>query len=83
MKTHALKTWPCFFKAVLDGRKPFEIRLNDRDFRVGDQLRLQEYDLDTGQYTGRDLVADVSFTSVAHQVPGYIVMGLKNIRKNS
>lgn len=47
-KVHYLKTWPEFYDAILKGEKPFEIRRNDRDFRVGDFLVLQEFD------SGRD-----------------------------
>jgi hypothetical protein len=50
---HELKTWPQFFEAILDGRKNFEFRRNDRDFRVGDLLDLKEWDPATKAYTGR------------------------------
>ena len=42
--THELKTWPEFFIETRGGRKKFELRKNDRDFRVGDQLLLKEWD---------------------------------------
>ena len=41
---HELKTWPEFFTETRSGRKKFELRRNDRDFRVGDQLLLKEWD---------------------------------------
>lgn len=41
-KVHALKTLNPFFSDVLEGRKNFEVRKNDRDFKVGDVLCLQE-----------------------------------------
>lgn len=53
MKRHELKTWPEFFEAIETGRKKFEARTNDRDFQVGDVLRLQEWNPSTGKFTGR------------------------------
>ena len=49
--THALKTWPVYFKAVKEGSKTFEVRKDDRKFHVGDKVLLQEYDLEEG-FTG-------------------------------
>lgn len=71
MTWHELKTWPEFFEAVRDGRKPFEYRFNDRDYQVGDGLHLREWaplidddrpeDANFGTYTGRDLARIVTF----------------------
>ena len=47
---HELKILPEFFTAIIFGKKKFEIRKNDRDFRVGDVLKLMEYD--GKNYTG-------------------------------
>ena len=50
---HELKSWREFFVAVLNGEKRYELRRRDRDFRVGDTLRLREWDKATQTYTGR------------------------------
>jgi hypothetical protein len=52
---HELKTWPQYFQAVADGKKPFEIRRNDRDFQVGDLLHLREWYPQEQKYSGREL----------------------------
>ena len=73
-RTHELKTDPEVFQATWDGLKTFEIRLNDRDFKVGDSLYLLETE-HTGEemragaplvYTGRTQMKVVS-----HVLTGY------------
>ena len=44
MKVHELKILPEYYKAQKAGKKNFEIRKNDRDYKVGDKLVLKEYD---------------------------------------
>lgn len=79
--THALKTWPEFFEAVLYGGKSFEIRKNDRDYKVGDLLILREWDPKDQKYTGRRVEATVTYItdggSLGCLTPGYICMGIK------
>lgn len=50
---HYLKTWPEVFEKVISGEKTFEVRKNDRDFKVGDYVKLQEYSFDSG-YSKRE-----------------------------
>jgi hypothetical protein len=59
-RSHHLKSWPRFFRAIVAGERTHELRRNDRDFRVGDSLLLHEWDHDTEQYTGASCVAIVS-----------------------
>lgn len=61
--THNLKTINPFFSQVWEGTKTFEARKNDRDFKEGDTLILEEYD-PNGTYLGRDIYATVS--SILH-----------------
>ena len=49
--THELKIKAEYLKEITEGNKNFELRRNDRDFKVGDWLHLREYI--NGQYTGR------------------------------
>ncbi|MGY3710727.1 DUF3850 domain-containing protein [Lactococcus lactis subsp. lactis] len=48
MKEHELKLDIKYFDDVKSGKKKFEIRKNDRDFQVGDTLRLIA--VDSGKY---------------------------------
>lgn len=54
MTTHTLKTEPEYFQSVLDGTKTAEVRLNDRDYQVGDVLVLREMTPVADLYTGRE-----------------------------
>src|SRR5262245_16198439 len=55
MTTHELKSWPDFFTPIFDGSKMFDLRYNkDRNFKVGDTLRLREWNDRMKEYTGRE-----------------------------
>ena len=76
-RIHALKTWPEYYKAIIDGTKTFEVRVNDRDYRVGDVLVLQEYIPGEG-YTREMISKVISYILDNPQFvkEGYVVMGL-------
>ena len=38
-----LKTFPEYFQPIIEGKKPFEIRYNDRNFKTGDLYILEEF----------------------------------------
>lgn len=50
--THELKIWPAPFHDMQRCVKTFEFRKNDRDYKVGDHLRLREWDPEKKDYTG-------------------------------
>lgn len=92
---HELKTWPELFDDVLCGVKCFDVRPDDRRFRVGDELVLHEWDphsvtvdLDTqvertGRYTGRKCRRRVGYVLPGGQhgiAEGYVVLGLEPSR---
>jgi hypothetical protein len=58
---HPLKCWPVYFEGIASGQKRFELRKDDRDFRTGDALRLQEWSPDRGEYTGRECLVKVLY----------------------
>jgi len=77
LKYHQLKTWPPQWEQIFKGEKTFEIRENDRDFKPGDRLVLQEYAPDNG-YTGRAVVRKVAVVVEGEWdlPPGVCVMSL-------
>lgn len=81
--THALKTWPEYYKAVASGEKTFEVRRNDRPFKIGDKLLLQEYDPKKEQYTGRELERSITYILNGDSKFGmfndFVVMAIKEI----
>lgn len=74
-KIHNVKVMPNRFEAIKNRQKRFEIRLNDRDYRTGDDLILEEYDED---HTGRWIRAQIIYTDDYEQRPDYIVLGLSD-----
>ncbi len=86
MIRHYLKIWPEFFDAVESGRKTFELRKNDRQFVVNDQLVLREWDPATEDYTGRETLRTVTYL-LGHRPdagcaatfglhPDYVILGV-------
>src|SRR5262249_5333552 len=61
MTMHELKSWPDFFESLFNGSKTFDLRLNDRDYQVGDVLHLREWDDRTQQYTGRECFRRITY----------------------
>jgi hypothetical protein len=52
--THFIKCKTGYFKLVLAGKKKFEIRINDRDYHIGDVIILKESvdSIETGVQSG-------------------------------
>jgi len=81
-KVHNLKTFPEYYISVKNGVKKFEIRKNDREFKVGDFLNLEEYNPENEEYTG-----NVVRTVVDYILPGgdfgveddFVVMSITKI----
>lgn len=74
---HDLKILPKYFMAVEAGKKTFEIRYNDRGYKVGDILYLKEFC--GGEYTGRMLVKEVCYIvdDPEYCKDGFVVLGIK------
>jgi hypothetical protein len=61
-RSHLLKSWPENFRAVLSGRKRFEIRRDDRTpaFQPGDVVVLHEYEPASSDIEGK--IAGLGYT---------------------
>jgi hypothetical protein len=78
---HVLKTWPALFQANADGRMPFNVRHDDRDFQVGDRVILVEYDPKTDTNSGRVLERRISFLVRGKPLPkGYCAFSFEGSR---
>lgn len=75
---HALKIEPNYYEDIKSGNKSFEVRKNDRDFRTGDYIALNELFKAGDEYTGRSIL--VKITSIVNDErfckKGYVIMGL-------
>lgn len=81
MKLHRLKIWGIFFNAVINGKKLFEIRKMDRDFQVGDEILLQEFNHQQNAYTGRECMVRISYIYKSNDYlrEGYGVLAIRLI----
>lgn len=61
LTVHVLKIWPEYFEAVKSGRKRFEVRKNDRDFRTDETVVLREYNPEKKVYTGREVTKKIGY----------------------
>lgn len=76
---HDLKTWPEYFQDVLMGKKRFEVRKNDRKYKVGDHLNLKEWDPESKEYTGTRVLCSVDYILNGGNFgvdPEYVVMSI-------
>ncbi len=76
---HSLKTWPPYFDHIRSGKKTFDVRKDDRDYRVGDLIYFEEYIPDKRKFTGERHPALISYKLNGGQFgiePGFCVLGL-------
>jgi len=80
--THKLKTWPEYFDAVALGVKTFEVREDDRGYRVGDLLYLCEWCPKEKAFTGATCLKRVTYILHGGQFgieADCVVMGLAEV----
>ena len=90
MRVHKIKTLPQYFQPLCEGIKTLELRLNDRDYQVGDFLYSCEWSPNAQAFTKRTCILEVTHIVDAAEgswlVPGNVAMsvahpGNYNVRK--
>lgn len=76
---HELKIAPNYFEKVVSKEKSFEVRYDDRNFKVGDVLKLMEYT--EGSYTGCSIYAKVTYILRDFEglQPNFVVLSIELI----
>ena len=77
MKLHNLKIKAGYASAKLRGDKPFEIRLNDRDFQVGDVVKYTCIDSSIVDEKISNKLYYITYITNFEQKDGYVVFGEK------
>lgn len=76
---HQIKLQRQFFEKKIEGRKAWELRLDDRDYRIGDYLGENEVD-EAGDYTGRFVIEKIVDILYPGEAPdgalgkGYVIL---------
>lgn len=82
---HYLKTWPQYFWRIAEGQKKFEVRKNDRDFQVGDQVTLEYYNPENQSEQNSPIYVRITYVLQGGQFgidPDYCVFGFEMIPEN-
>lgn len=83
MKTHKLKLNIDFCEAVLNGTKTFEIRKNDRNFKMGDLIEFKPVDNDgeAGYHKVQNRTYKITYILDNWGLKeGYVVLAIKEIK---
>jgi len=76
--THKIKIQKQYYEAVRTWDKTFEVRLNDRDYKRGDYVRLEE--VEGLEYTGRAIMCQIKYILEGGQfgiADDYVVFSIK------
>ncbi len=77
---HRLKIWEEHLDDLVMRRKTFEVRKNDRDFKVGDFLILEVWNPKTEEYNGKFVTYFVTYILQGGQFgieEGYVCMSIE------
>lgn len=76
---HQIRVGKTFFDDIVRGVKPFTLRKDDKNYKVGDILEKMEFD--DGKYTGRSIRQEVTYKLEDYTglVDGYCILGTRNL----
>lgn len=76
-KVHEVKLAAMYYDDVKTGKKTFELRKNDRNYREGDKLHMLEFK--DGRHTGRTISADIVYLLEEYTglTEGYCILGIR------
>ena len=83
---HYLKCHSLYFEAVCNKSKTFEVRVNDRDFKINNIVVLMEVDVETNYFTGNAIEFNDRFysTKLGNLFPcSFRVAGFCLLEKNA
>ena len=85
IQEHKIKIDPKYFDDVAKRRKTFEVRKNDRAYKVGDLLVINEYDREIEKYTGRYIrvLATYILDDQEYLRDGYVILALEILEVNN
>lgn len=75
-KRHEIKIASSYYEDIISGKKKFELRKNDRGYKVGDSLKMLEFT--DGKHTGRTIDADIIYMLEDYTglEEGYCILGI-------
>lgn len=78
---HDIKLNNIYAERIVSGKKKFEVRLNDRDYQVGDMLRLNPVSGKVDEIIKYKVItAEIEYVhSGLGLQENYVILGLKNI----
>jgi len=80
---HLLKIQKCYADAIIEGRKNFEVRLNDRGYNAGDRVIFNDV-CDFPEHPIVNMTFEITYVhSGLGMAPDYVVFGIRKILENS
>lgn len=82
-KLHVLKCFSEYFQLIVEGKKNFEVRYNDRDYKDGDFLMLYETEEDTKNLTRKFTYVKITYILVGFEglKEGWVCMSIRPVTK--